>query len=209
MLSALSAFSQVTLMGMRYFCYSPPFYNLRNWAPVYGASLVTQTVKSCRRPSFNLWVWKIPWYKKQQPTLVFLPGKYHGQRSLASYNSRSLKVGNNWVTNILTHKQNRHRLTNIRTQTCGYYGEREWGDLNNKTSPKSVTIMEHSHWKACNLLLGNPSEKKIEKMTVFIQKWKITWMFDSSPSLRLKTPTSCLYKKGYKKDYKTMKGGRR
>ena len=34
-------------------------------------------------------------------------------------------------------------------------------------------------------------------------------MFDSSPSLMLKTPTSCLYKKGYKKDYKTMKGGRR
>ena len=26
-----------------------------------------------------------PWRKKQQPTLVFLHGEYHGQRSLAGY----------------------------------------------------------------------------------------------------------------------------
>ena len=32
------------------------------------------------------WVGKIPWRRKWQPTLVFLPGKFHGQRSLASYN---------------------------------------------------------------------------------------------------------------------------
>ena len=46
MLSALSAFSQVTIIGMRYFCYSPPFYNSRNWVPVHEASLVAQTVKN-------------------------------------------------------------------------------------------------------------------------------------------------------------------
>jgi len=27
-------------------------------------------------------VWKIPWRKKCQPTLEFLPGESHGQRSL-------------------------------------------------------------------------------------------------------------------------------
>ena len=31
------------------------------------------------------WVWKIPWRRKWQPTPVFLPGKSHGQRSLAGY----------------------------------------------------------------------------------------------------------------------------
>ena len=31
------------------------------------------------------WVRKVPWRKKWQPTLVFLPGESHGQRSLAGY----------------------------------------------------------------------------------------------------------------------------
>ena len=29
------------------------------------------------------WVRKIPWRRKWQPSLVFLPGESHGQRSLA------------------------------------------------------------------------------------------------------------------------------
>ena len=37
-----------------------------------------------RRPRFSPWVGKIPWRRKRQPTPVFLPGKSHGQRSLAS-----------------------------------------------------------------------------------------------------------------------------
>ena len=35
-----------------------------------------------RRPGFNPWVRKIPWRKKWQPTLVFLPGESQGQMSL-------------------------------------------------------------------------------------------------------------------------------
>ena len=38
-----------------------------------------------RRHGFHLWVRKIPWKKKWQPTPVFLPGKFHGQRTLAGY----------------------------------------------------------------------------------------------------------------------------
>ena len=38
-----------------------------------------------RRCGFDPWVWKIPWRRKWQPTPVFLPGKSHGQRSLAGY----------------------------------------------------------------------------------------------------------------------------
>ena len=33
----------------------------------------------------NPWVRKIPWSRKWQPTLVFLPGKFHRQRRLAGY----------------------------------------------------------------------------------------------------------------------------
>ena len=37
------------------------------------------------------WVRKIPWRKAQQPTAVFLPGKSHGQRSLAGYSPQGHK----------------------------------------------------------------------------------------------------------------------
>ena len=31
------------------------------------------------------WVRKIPWRRKWQPTALYVPGKFHGQRSLAGY----------------------------------------------------------------------------------------------------------------------------
>ena len=39
----------------------------------------------CRRCRFHPWAGKIPWRRKWQPTPGFLPGKSHGQRSLAGY----------------------------------------------------------------------------------------------------------------------------
>ena len=39
----------------------------------------------CRRHWFNPWVGKSPWRRKWQPTSVVLPGKSHGQSSLAGY----------------------------------------------------------------------------------------------------------------------------
>ena len=41
--------------------------------------------RRCRRHRFDPWVGKTPWRRKWQPTPVFLPGKFHGQRSLAGY----------------------------------------------------------------------------------------------------------------------------
>ena len=44
-----------------------------------------ESTGQCRRPGFNPWVRKIPWRRKWQPTLVFLLGESHGQRSLEGY----------------------------------------------------------------------------------------------------------------------------
>ena len=41
--------------------------------------------RRCKRHESNPWVRKIPWRRKWQPTLVFLPGESHGQRSIAGY----------------------------------------------------------------------------------------------------------------------------
>ena len=52
----------------------------------------------CMRHRFNLWIQNIPWGRKWQPTSVFLPGKLHGQRSLAGNSPWGHKrVRHNWA----------------------------------------------------------------------------------------------------------------
>ena len=41
--------------------------------------------RRCRRCGFVPWVGKMPWSRKWQPTPVFLPGKLHGERTLAGH----------------------------------------------------------------------------------------------------------------------------
>ena len=51
-----------------------------------------QPACQCRRHKFN------PWRRKRQLTPVFLPGKLHGQRSLAGYSSwGSQRAGRDWA----------------------------------------------------------------------------------------------------------------
>ena len=45
----------------------------------------------CRRPRFDPQEGKIPWRRERQPTPVFLPGEFHGQRSLAGYSLQGRK----------------------------------------------------------------------------------------------------------------------
>jgi len=49
---------------------------------------VTQTVKNLpaiQETGFDPWVGKTPWRREWLPTPVFLPGKFHGQRSLVGH----------------------------------------------------------------------------------------------------------------------------
>ena len=45
----------------------------------------TVATNECGGGSKDPWVGKIPWRRKWQPPPGFLPGKSHGQRSLAGY----------------------------------------------------------------------------------------------------------------------------
>ena len=72
---------------------------------------------------FNLWFGKIPWRRKWQPTPVFLPEKFHGQRSLVGYSPWSC---NESYTSTHTHthiklmkdKQVKRQKKNIRKLQC-------------------------------------------------------------------------------------------
>ena len=46
---------------------------------------------------FDPWVRKALWSRKWQPTPVFLPGKFHGQRSLASYSPWGHRIRHDWA----------------------------------------------------------------------------------------------------------------
>ena len=68
---------------------NPPA-SLRPYQPEGARSRLISEESTCqyrspKRPGFDPWVEKIPWRRKWQPTPVFLPGKSHGQRSLAGY----------------------------------------------------------------------------------------------------------------------------
>ena len=55
-----------------------------------GGTSGKEPASQCRRHKrcgLNPWIRKIPWRWEWQPTPVFLPGEFHGQRSLVGYSS--------------------------------------------------------------------------------------------------------------------------
>ena len=63
----------------------PAAMHEESWgAPRNGKGDLTSLRRyECGRPGFDLWMGKVPWRRKWQPTTIFLPGKSNGQRSLA------------------------------------------------------------------------------------------------------------------------------
>ena len=58
----------------------------------------------CRRCRFNPWVGKVSWRRKWLPTPVFLPGKSHGQRSLAGNSPQGgMESSTTWQLNNYHH----------------------------------------------------------------------------------------------------------
>ena len=55
----------------------------------------------CRRPGFDPWIGKTPWRSEWQPTPVFLPGEFQGQRTVAGYSLWGPKESD--TTERLTH----------------------------------------------------------------------------------------------------------
>ena len=60
----------------------PLLLRLPRWP---GGKESTWKCRRHQRRMFDTWVGKIPWSRKWQPTPVFLPGKFHGQKSLVGY----------------------------------------------------------------------------------------------------------------------------
>ena len=63
-----------------------------------------EELKKC---GFDPWVRNIPWRRKWQPTPVFLPGNFHGQRSLVGYSQWGCKELDTTEHNTHTHTSNK------------------------------------------------------------------------------------------------------
>ena len=96
--------------------------------PPVGAS-GKESACQCRRHKgcrFYLWVGRILWRRKWQPTPVFLPGKFHGQRSLAIYSPWTCRESDTTEhTHMHAHTHTRththtHTHTHTRTQPVVY-----------------------------------------------------------------------------------------
>ena len=64
--------------------------------------------RRCKRLRFDFWVEKIHWSRKWQPSPLFLPGKFRGQRSMGNYSQWGRKEldTNEWLSKA-------HAYTNI------------------------------------------------------------------------------------------------
>ena len=69
-------------------CYKDREIGLPWWLSGKESACQGRRLKRCR---FDPWVWKILCRRKWPPTSVFLPGKFHGQRSLVGYRPRVTK----------------------------------------------------------------------------------------------------------------------
>ena len=54
-----------------------------------GVKILPANAIDNERCGFDPWVGKTPWRRKWQPTPIFLPGKFYGQRGLAGYSLKS------------------------------------------------------------------------------------------------------------------------
>ena len=87
-----------------------------------GASGKESTCR-CKRHGFDPWVRKIPWHRKWQPALVFLPGKSPGQRNLMGYSPGGRKESDT-TERLSTHMQTQHYAVHFPRKLWGNIGHR-------------------------------------------------------------------------------------
>jgi len=64
---------------------------------------ISLTVQETRETQVRSLGWEDPQRKKWSPTLIFLPGKFHGQRSLAGYSPWGHKESDMTEHYVYTH----------------------------------------------------------------------------------------------------------
>ena len=101
-----------------------------------GGSVVQNPPAKCRTPGFDPWVW--------QPTPVWLPGEFHGQRDLVGYSPWGPKrVGHDWA-HTDSHTQTSHHTTYTDNRTAVKIGFWKWIKKKETGFWTDVILIHHS-----------------------------------------------------------------
>ena len=112
----------------------------------------------------------MPWRIKWQPTPVFLPGEFHGQRSLVGYSLWCLKESDTieWLSDNTNHNLGRlFRCSLLCRLSCLLSRMNHKNGLMAPKSPVVICMRWSSTWKLCSPLAP---QKQTETHTEFI--WK-------------------------------------
>ena len=103
-------------------------------------SLVAQAVRiclQCRGPGFDPWFRKIPWRRKRQPTPVFLPEKFHGQR----YSPWGCKESHTtWAPKSL-----QMVTATMKLKDACFLEEKLWPNLDSILKSRDITLSTNVH----------------------------------------------------------------
>ena len=109
--------------------------------------------RRCTRCRFSPWVGRMPWGRKRQPTLVFLPGKSHGQKSLAGYGPQGHKESE--MTEATQHSEH--------WGACIFLNYSLWG----KGNPPTILVVGEGNSSPLQCsCLENPMDREAWRATV-------------------------------------------
>ena len=122
-----------------------------------------------KRHRLDPWVWKIPWRRKWQPTPVLLPGKSHGERSMAGYSPWGRKTLSNSSTAVRVRSWARDWENGYRV-TSPYPG-RSAVHLGSHHVKKQIWQIEHMSLP----LFPSETHKNCSEICFF--EYKHSWLF--------------------------------
>ena len=132
----------------------------------------------CRRQRLHPWVREIPWRRKRQPTPVFLPGKFHGQRNLVQGYSPGIAKSQTWLSDQTTKKQQawqfcvgitqiKECLLSITPQAC--------------TSFHPLVLSKHNFWRLVGLgeVRRSSRGRRADRRPIWLasDEWQHFWNF--------------------------------
>ena len=121
-----------------------------------------------RRCGFDPWVGKTPWRRAWQPTLGFLPGKSHGQRSLEGYSPWGHKESDTTEQGTLHLTQDCLQTSPINVKSMVHW-DQLWGRISGKR-------WDVGHW-VCDVWRGSPRDSQIAGD----RSWLLSQDFDHRP----------------------------
>ena len=116
------------------------------WADARSGASGEEPTCQCRgwkRCGFNPLVGKIPWRRKWQPTLVFLPGKFHDRRVLRTVVHGVAKSWT-WPKACINTHTHTHTHTHARNPILYVFTKQGW---RRKWQPTPVFLPRESHGK--------------------------------------------------------------